>query len=166
MSNASPQSSLCSEPLLFSFNELGSRQVIADFSAGYLSSDGGKPSLSMWRPGTPRAPRRSARTGGFATRSRALSPASQIPQASQSATPFTLNCKDGAIQPRPTGRLSSTPPYYRHISLALGPASLPQPFTAPAVNPATIRYWNIITRMTSGMVTTMEAAMMAPHGCS
>ena len=41
MSNASPQSSLCSEPLLFSFNELGSRQVIADFSAGYLSSDGG-----------------------------------------------------------------------------------------------------------------------------
>src|SRR5260370_16596030 len=41
MSNASPQPSLCSEPLLFSFNELGSRQVIADFSAGYLSSDGG-----------------------------------------------------------------------------------------------------------------------------
>jgi hypothetical protein len=131
-----------------------------------ISRTAQKPSLSMWRPGTPRAPRRSARTGGFATRSRALSPASQIPQASQSATPFTLNCKDGAIQPRPTGRLSSTPPYYRHISLALGAASLPQPFTAPAVNPATIRYWNIITRMTSGMVTTMEAAMMAPHGCS
>jgi Transposase DDE domain group 1 len=41
MSNASSQPSLCSEPLLFSFNDLGSRQVIADFSAGYLSSDGG-----------------------------------------------------------------------------------------------------------------------------
>jgi hypothetical protein len=41
MSNASPQSSLSSEPSLFSFNDLGSRQVIADFSAGYLSSDGG-----------------------------------------------------------------------------------------------------------------------------
>ena len=41
MSNASPEPSLCSEPLLFSFNDLGSRQVIADFSAGYLSSDGG-----------------------------------------------------------------------------------------------------------------------------
>jgi hypothetical protein len=36
MSNASPQPSVCSEPLLFSFNDLGSRQVIADFSAGYL----------------------------------------------------------------------------------------------------------------------------------
>jgi len=41
MSNASPQPSVCSEPLLFSFNDRGSRQVIADFSAGYLSSDGG-----------------------------------------------------------------------------------------------------------------------------
>jgi Transposase DDE domain group 1 len=41
MSNASSQPALCSEPLLFSFNDLGSRQVIADFSAGYLSSDGG-----------------------------------------------------------------------------------------------------------------------------
>ena len=40
------------------------------------------------------------------------------------------------------------------------------PFTAPAVSPATILYWNIITRMTSGMVTTIEAAMIAPHGCS
>src|SRR5215471_13478247 len=37
----SPQPSVCSEPLLFSFNDLGPRQVIADFSAGYLSSDGG-----------------------------------------------------------------------------------------------------------------------------
>src|SRR5438552_10963942 len=41
MSTPSPQPPICSEPLLFSFNHLGSRQVIADFSAGYLSSDGG-----------------------------------------------------------------------------------------------------------------------------
>ena len=41
MSNSSPQPSLCPEPLLFSFNDLGSRQVITDFSGGYLSSDGG-----------------------------------------------------------------------------------------------------------------------------
>src|SRR5262245_44411182 len=38
MSTASLQPS---EPSLFSFNDLGSRRVIADFSAGYLSSDGG-----------------------------------------------------------------------------------------------------------------------------
>jgi hypothetical protein len=41
MSNPSLQPSVCSEPLLFSFNDLGSRKVMADFSAGYLSSDGG-----------------------------------------------------------------------------------------------------------------------------
>jgi hypothetical protein len=41
MSIPSSQPSVCSEPLLFSFNDLGSRRVIADFSAGYLSSDGG-----------------------------------------------------------------------------------------------------------------------------
>jgi hypothetical protein len=41
MSTPSQRPSVCSEPLLFSFNDLGSRQVIADFSAGYLSSDGG-----------------------------------------------------------------------------------------------------------------------------
>ena len=41
MSDASSQPSVGSEPLLFSFNDLGSRRVIADFSAGYLSSDGG-----------------------------------------------------------------------------------------------------------------------------
>src|SRR6516225_3517190 len=41
MSTPSLQPSVCSEPLLFSFNELGSRRVIADFSAGYVSSDGG-----------------------------------------------------------------------------------------------------------------------------
>ena len=41
MSNPSSQPSVCSGPLLFSFNDLGSRQVVADFSAGYLSSDGG-----------------------------------------------------------------------------------------------------------------------------
>src|SRR5262249_21115071 len=38
MSTASLQPS---EPLLFSLNDLGSRRVMADFSAGYLSSDGG-----------------------------------------------------------------------------------------------------------------------------
>jgi hypothetical protein len=36
MSNPSPQPSVGSEPLLFSFNDLGSRRVMADFSAGYL----------------------------------------------------------------------------------------------------------------------------------
>ena len=41
MSNPSSHPSVCSEPSLFSFNDLGSRRVIADFSAGYLSSDGG-----------------------------------------------------------------------------------------------------------------------------
>jgi hypothetical protein len=41
-----------------------------------------------------------------------------------------------------------------------------QPFTAPAVRPATIRYWKIMTRITSGMVTTMEAAIIDPQGCS
>jgi hypothetical protein len=41
MSNPSPQPVLCSEPLLFRFNDLGARQVISDFSGGYLSSDGG-----------------------------------------------------------------------------------------------------------------------------
>src|SRR5262249_34744096 len=41
MSTPSPHPSVCSEPSLFSFNDLGSRRVIADFSAGYLSSDGG-----------------------------------------------------------------------------------------------------------------------------
>src|SRR5262249_45855846 len=41
MSTPSPHPSACSEPSLFSFNDLGSRRVIADFSAGYLSSDGG-----------------------------------------------------------------------------------------------------------------------------
>ena len=41
MSTPSLQPSVCSEPVLVSFNVLGSRRVIADFSAGYLSSDGG-----------------------------------------------------------------------------------------------------------------------------
>src|SRR6202022_1962651 len=39
-------------------------------------------------------------------------------------------------------------------------------FTAPAVRPATIRYWKIMTRITSGIVTTMDAAMIEPQGCS
>src|SRR5258707_12125230 len=41
MQNASPQPPICSEPSLVSFNDLASRKVMADFSAGYLSSDGG-----------------------------------------------------------------------------------------------------------------------------
>src|ERR1700722_8122292 len=40
------------------------------------------------------------------------------------------------------------------------------PFTAPAVRPSTIRYWKIMTRITSGMVTTMDPAMIEPQGCS
>ena len=39
MSIASSQASQLSEPLLF--NNLASRQVVTDFSAGHLSSDGG-----------------------------------------------------------------------------------------------------------------------------
>ena len=34
------------------------------------------------------------------------------------------------------------------------------PFTAPEVSPATIRRWKTSTRMTTGMVTITEAAMM------
>ncbi len=29
-----------------------------------------------------------------------------------------------------------------------------------------MRYWKIMTKMTRGIVTTIEAAMIAPHGCS
>src|SRR5262245_17345599 len=39
-----------------------------------------------------------------------------------------------------------------------------QPFTAPAVRPATMRRWNTSTKMTTGMVTTTEAAMIAVTG--
>ena len=39
MPTASPQTLPDSEPLLF--NNLGPRQVVTDFSAGHLSSDGG-----------------------------------------------------------------------------------------------------------------------------
>src|SRR6516162_3368295 len=41
MSNVSSQPSVCSEPLLFSFNDLGSRRLVADFSGGYLEQRGG-----------------------------------------------------------------------------------------------------------------------------
>ena len=37
----------------------------------------------------------------------------------------------------------------------------PQPFTPPAVRPETICRWKTSTRMTSGMVTMVPAAMMA-----
>src|SRR3954466_1515353 len=40
----------------------------------------------------------------------------------------------------------------------------PQPFTAPAVRPATMRLWNSRTMMTMGTVTTIAAAAMAPVG--
>ena len=39
-----------------------------------------------------------------------------------------------------------------------------QPLTAPEVRPATIRRWNTSTMITTGMVTTTEAAMMAVTG--
>jgi hypothetical protein len=39
MSTASPLAATLIEPLLF--NNLASRQVVADFSAGHVSSDGG-----------------------------------------------------------------------------------------------------------------------------
>ena len=39
MSTLSPQSAAPLEPMLF--NNLASRQVVTDFSAGYVSSDGG-----------------------------------------------------------------------------------------------------------------------------
>src|SRR5262249_52694012 len=39
-----------------------------------------------------------------------------------------------------------------------------QPFTAPAVSPATIRRWKSSTRTTTGIVTTTEAAAMAVTG--
>jgi Transposase DDE domain group 1 len=39
MSTSSPQLPTSLQPLLF--NNLGSRQVVSDFSAGHLSSDGG-----------------------------------------------------------------------------------------------------------------------------
>ncbi len=41
---------------------------------------------------------------------------------------------------------------------------LPNYFTAPAVSPATILRWNTSTRITSGMVTTVPAAMTAVYG--
>src|SRR5690554_6252524 len=40
------------------------------------------------------------------------------------------------------------------------------PFTAPWVSPATIRRWKITTTITTGMVTTMAAAEIAPEGSS
>src|SRR5918994_201449 len=42
----------------------------------------------------------------------------------------------------------------------------PQPLTAPAVIPATIRFWKMITASTSGMVITTDAALMVPSGIS
>jgi hypothetical protein len=37
--------------------------------------------------------------------------------------------------------------------------------TAPAVRPEMIRCWKMSTMMTSGMLTTMPAAMISPKGC-
>src|SRR3954463_11556976 len=47
---------------------------------------------------------------------------------------------------------------------AMGDSFPDQPLTAPAVSPATMRRWNTSTRMTTGIVTTTEAAMMAVTG--
>ena len=41
-----------------------------------------------------------------------------------------------------------------------------QPLTAPAVSPATIRFWKMITAGTSGTVITTEAAEIVPSGIS
>jgi hypothetical protein len=38
--------------------------------------------------------------------------------------------------------------------------------TAPAVMPATIRFWKMMTAATSGIVITTEAALMVPSGIS
>jgi hypothetical protein len=38
------------------------------------------------------------------------------------------------------------------------------PLTAPAVMPATMRFWKMMTSATSGMVITTEAALMVPRG--
>src|SRR4051812_49752878 len=45
--------------------------------------------------------------------------------------------------------------------MSVGP---PQPFTAPAVRPATMRLWKNRTMMMMGTVTTTAAAAMAPVG--
>jgi len=50
--------------------------------------------------------------------------------------------------------------------LLLGTIATPQPFTAPAVRPETMRRWKISTSPTTGMVTITEAAMMLPQGSS
>src|ERR687897_599724 len=41
-----------------------------------------------------------------------------------------------------------------------------QPLTAPAVSPATIRFWKMITAATSGIVITTDAALIVPSGIS
>src|SRR5690606_11533398 len=41
---------------------------------------------------------------------------------------------------------------------------LPQPFTAPAVSPSTIRFWKISTSAMSGILTTIAASMISPNG--
>jgi hypothetical protein len=38
------------------------------------------------------------------------------------------------------------------------------PFTAPAVRPATILFWKINTKTTSGTVTVTAAAIISPYG--
>ena len=48
----------------------------------------------------------------------------------------------------------------------VGHLGSPYPLTAPAVRPATMRRWKMSTRMMIGTVTTIEAAEIAPIGCS
>ena len=47
---------------------------------------------------------------------------------------------------------------------AMATCSFGQPLTAPAVSPATIRRWNTSTMITTGIVTTTDAAMIAVIG--
>src|SRR5215211_2851710 len=48
----------------------------------------------------------------------------------------------------------------------MGGGEATQPLTAPAVMPATMRFWKMITAATSGTVMTTEAALIVPSGIS
>src|SRR5918911_1179949 len=49
--------------------------------------------------------------------------------------------------------------------LCISIVDMDQPFTAPAVRPATILRWNSSTSTITGMVTTTDAAEIAAAGC-
>src|SRR5262245_38152037 len=48
----------------------------------------------------------------------------------------------------------------------IGGGEATQPLTAPAVMPATMRFWNRTTASTSGIVITTDAALIVPRGIS